>query len=115
MRKPALISWRFLETNKHSVVLLARPFGLLASTAAATPASLGSSTKHSWVKFKFPAKNKIQKIRENDGSYLFLQQFNKFQIWSKSNDRKWKLREFYETWLEKFVKSHQVNLFLAGF
>ena len=24
---------------------------------------------HSWVKFKIPAKNEIQKIRENDGSY----------------------------------------------
>ena len=34
----------------------------------------------SWVKFKIPAKNEIQKIRENDGSYLFLQRFDKFLI-----------------------------------
>ena len=42
--KSEKIFWRFLETNKHCVVLLARPFGLLAGAAAATPASLGSST-----------------------------------------------------------------------
>ena len=37
---------------------------------------------HSWVKFKIPAKNEIQKIRENDWLYLFLQRFNKFLIWN---------------------------------
>ena len=60
------------------MVLLARPFGLLAGAAAATPASLGSSTTHSWVKFEIPAKNGIQKIREIDLLYLYLQQFDKF-------------------------------------
>ena len=40
----------------------------------------GGAAKHSWVKFKIPAKNEIQKIRENDGSYLFLQRFDKFLI-----------------------------------
>ena len=32
-----------------------------------------------------------------------------------ANDRKWKLCELAETCKEKFIKSHHVNLFLAGF
>ena len=35
--------------------------------------------------------------------------------WSAWNDQKWKSRESAETCLEKFVKSLQVNLFLADF
>ena len=34
---------------------------------------------------------------------------------AESNDRKRKSSDFAETCLEKFVKSRQVNLFLAGF
>ena len=33
----------------------------------------------------------------------------------ESNDRKRKSVDFAETFLEKFVKSRQMNLFLAGF
>ena len=44
--------------------------------------SVVTGLSHSWVKFKIPAKNEIQKIRENDGSYLFLQRFDKFLIWN---------------------------------
>ena len=36
-------------------------------------------------------------------------------IWSNWKERKRKLCESIETCKEKFVKSHQVNLFLAGF
>ena len=39
--------------------------------------------------------------------------FQKFSIWSACNDRKRKLCKSTET--KKFVKSYQVNLFLAGF
>ena len=55
------------------------------------------------------------KIREIDGSYLCMQWFDKFWIWSARNDRKWKLFEDAETCMKKTVKSHQVNLFLACF
>ena len=56
-----------------------------------------------------PAENEIQKIREIDGSYLCLQQFDKFSIRSASNNRKRKLCEFDDSCLEKLVKSLQVN------
>ena len=61
------------------------------------------TTKHSWANRQKPVKNWIQKIREIDGSYLCLQQFDKFWLWSASNDdRKLKL---FESW-KKIVKSH---------
>jgi hypothetical protein len=71
-----------------------------------------AAAAHSWVKFKLPAKNEIQKIRENDGSYLFLQRFDNFFI---CNDRKRKLFEYAGICMEKLVKSHCVNLFFGGF
>ena len=55
------------------------------------------------------------KIREIDGSYLCLQRFDKFWIWCARNDWKRKLFEYAETCMKKFVKSHQVRIFLAGF
>ena len=55
------------------------------------------------------------KIREIDWLYLCLQRFDEFWIWSARYDRKRKLCESAETSLEKFVKSLQENLFLAGF
>ena len=55
------------------------------------------------------------KIREIDGSFLCLQQFDKFWIWSARNKRKRKLFEYKETCMKKFVKLLQVNLFLADF
>ena len=70
---------------------------------------------HSWAKFQKPAKNEIFKNREIDWLYLCLQRFNKFWISSPGNDRKRKLYESAETCKEKFVKSHQGNLFLVGF
>ena len=45
---------------------------------------------HSSSKLQKPAKNKIQKIREIDGSYLCLQQFDEFLIQSTFNDQKQK-------------------------
>ena len=65
---------------------------------------------HSWTKRQKPAKNVIEKIREIQWSYLCLQRFDKFWIWSKYNLRKWKLCEFTETCREKLV-----NLFLPSF
>ena len=44
-----------------------------------------------------------KKIREIDGSYLCLQQFDKFSIRSASNNRKRKLCEFDDSCLEKLV------------
>ena len=70
---------------------------------------------HSWTKRQKPAKNVIEKIREIQWSYLCLQRFDKFWIWSKYNLRKWKLCEFTETCREKFVKSSWANLFLTSF
>ena len=55
------------------------------------------------------------KIREIDGSYLCLQGFDKFWMWSARNDRKQKLFEYAETFMKQFVKSHQVKLFWVGF
>ena len=56
------------------------------------------------------------KVREIDGSYLCLQQFDKCSIWSIRNDRKRKLFEYSQTQtcMKKIVKAFQVNLFLAG-
>ena len=71
-----------------------------------------AAAAHSWVKFKIPAKNEIKKIRENDGSYLYLQRFDKFLL---CNDRKRKLFEYAGICMEKLVKSLWMNLFLAGF
>ena len=64
---------------------------------------------------KNPPKNQILKIREIDWSCFFLQRFDKFWISSVCYDRKRKLCESAETCLEKHVKLHRVNLFLAGF
>ena len=69
---------------------------------------------HSWVKHQKHAKNLIQEIREIDGSYLCLQRFDKFWMWSTGN-RKRKLWKFSKTWMENLVKSHQRHLLLAGF
>ena len=57
------------------------------------------------------------KIREIDGSFLCLQRFDKFWIWSQvygmtGNGSYFNIAE---TCMKKFVKSLQVNLFLAGF
>ena len=52
---------------------------------------------------------------EIDWSHLCLQPFDKFQIYSACNHRKRKWCKSVEIDLQKFVKSHQVNLFLAGF
>ena len=68
---------------------------------------------HSWAKRQKPARNDIKKTREIDGSCL--QRFDKFRICSACNERKRKLCKFAETWTEKLVKSHWVNLFSAGF
>ena len=57
---------------------------------------------HSCVKSQKPAKNYVWKIREIDGSYLCLQQFDKFWMWSAHNDRKRKLCET------------EINLFLEN-
>ena len=46
------------------------------------------------------AKNEIQKVRETEESYLCLQRFDKFWMWSAGN-RKRKLCEFAETSMEK--------------
>ena len=58
---------------------------------------------HSWAKLQKPAKNEIQKIREIDGSYLRLQRFDKFYMWSEAT-RKRKLCEFAETRIFTFGK-----------
>jgi len=49
-----------------------------------------------------------------DPTYLCLQQFDKFWIWSAYNDRKRKLCESLETCFEKFVKSLQAKSILVG-
>ena len=59
---------------------------------------------HSWAKSQKPAKNEIQKIREINESYLCLQRFDKFWMWSAGN-RKRKLCDVAETSMEKLVKS----------
>ena len=64
---------------------------------------------------KNPPKMRFKKFLKLTGLYLCLQQIDKCWIWRAYNDRKRKSSEFSETCLEKFVKSHQVNLFLAGF
>ena len=56
---------------------------------------------------------KIKKVCEID-TYVCLQQFDNFQIYSACNHRKRKLYKSADINLEKFVKSHQGNLFLAG-
>ena len=61
---------------------------------------------HSSSKLQKPAINSILKIREIDGSYMRLQRFDKFCMWTAGN-RKRKLCEFAETSMEKLVKSHQ--------
>ena len=53
---------------------------------------------------KNPPNIRLKKNREIDRSYLSLQQFDKFWIWPTCNDRKRKLCESAETWMEKFVK-----------
>ena len=55
------------------------------------------------------------KNREIDWSYLWLQQFDEFWIFSARNDQKRKLCEFSETYMKKFVKSLQFNLIFGGF
>ena len=60
----------------------------------------GVGRAHSWAKSQKPAKNEIQKIREIDESYLCLQRFDKFWMWSAGN-RKRKLCKFAETCMEK--------------
>ena len=74
----------------------------------------GVGRAHSWAKSQKPAKNEIQKIREIDESYLCLQRFDKFWMWSAGN-RKRKLCEFAETSMEKLVKSPWANLCFGGF
>ena len=83
------------------------PHATATAAVTATDSELGKTSN--------TAKNKIQKIREINGSYLFFQEFDKFWIWSARNDRKRKLCEFAETCLEKLVKSLLVNFFSAGF
>ena len=56
-----------------------------------------------------------KKICEIDWSHLCLQPCDKFQICSSCKHRKRKWCKSAEINLQKFVKSHQVNLFLAGF
>ena len=55
------------------------------------------------------------KIREIDGSYLCLQQFDMFWIWRARYDRKRKLSEYAGICMEEFVKPLWVNLFSASF
>ena len=50
-------------------------------------------------------------IKWNLAGVLSLRQLDKFWLWSTNNDRKW---NSFQPW-KKIVKSHQVNLFLAGF
>ena len=64
---------------------------------------------HSWAKSQKPAKNKIWKNHEINGSYLCLQRSDKFWMWI-SGTRKRKLCEFAETSMEKLVKSPWVYL-----
>ena len=67
-------------------------------------------TTQSWAnRQKNPPKIRLQKIREIDGSYLCLQQFDKFSIRSASNNRKRKLCEFDDSCLGKLVKSLPAN------
>jgi hypothetical protein len=54
------------------------------------------------------------KIREIDRSYLRLQRFDKFYMWSAAT-RKRKWCKFVITKMEKLVKSHQVIIFFGGF
>ena len=54
------------------------------------------------------------KTREIDWSYLCLQWFDKFWMWSAGN-RKRKLCEFAETRMEKLVKSRWANPIFGGF
>ena len=77
-------------------------------------AQLSARTHTVVPNYKNPPKIKILKIREIDGSYLRLQRFDKFWMWSSST-RKWKLCKFAETCMEKLVKALWVNLFPAGF
>ena len=69
---------------------------------------------HSGGKLQKPAKNEILKNREIDGSYLQLQRFDNFWMWSAGNQKR-KFCEFAETCMEKLVKSSWVNLFFGGF
>ena len=52
------------------------------------------------------------KIREINWSYLCLQQFDKFWIWSACNDRKRKLCESIETFLKNLWNHFRRNYFL---
>ena len=49
-----------------------------SGSKAIVPFQVHDYGNHSWVILQKPAENEIQKICENDGSYLFLQQFDKF-------------------------------------
>ena len=66
-----------------------------------------------------PCSENTPKIRlkncETNGSFLCLQRFDKFWIWSGSNDRKRKLCDISGTCKEKLVKSFWVNLISADF
>ena len=75
----------------------------------------GDSSVAQWFQTSKTRQELDWKIREIDGSYLYLQQFDKFWIWSAQNDRKWKLFEYTETCMKAFVKSLHLNLFFAGF
>ena len=59
--------------------------------------------------------NEIKKFVKLTGYTYDLQQFDELLIPSASSDRKRKLCESAETFLEKLVKPHRVSLFLAGF
>ena len=63
---------------------------------------------HSWAKKQIPPKNWDWHSKNllNNGSHLYLHQFEKFWISSSCNDRKRKLCKSFETCLEIFVKSH---------
>ena len=83
----------------------------LALACAVRSCSLGASTTTPWHWLTVvPNNENPPKNRQIDGSYLFLQQFDKFWICSAHDDRKRKLCESAEK-----LKFHQVNLILAVF
>ena len=63
-------------------------------------------------KVKKPPKMRFKKFVKLTG-YTYAR--NSLTNWCARNDRERKSSEFTKTCLEKFVKSHHVNLFLAGF
>ena len=99
-----LESWKRHETREWAFIFI-------IASAACRRARAGSKLGQ----LKKTRQTFDWKIREIDGSYLSLQQFDKFWTWRKHNDRKWKLCESAESFFEKLVKSLWVNLFLASF